>query len=52
MQIYKNLLTRKNLLFLAGVGCYTTSFNHSFNQYKLDYEYDNYYKNLIFILIK
>ena len=48
MQFYKNILTRKNLLYLTGAGCYITSFN----QYKLDYEYDNYYKNLIFILIK
>ena len=50
MQFYKNILTRKNLLYLTGTGCYITSFNHSFNQ--CEFEYDNYYKNLVFILIK
>ena len=48
MYTYKNILTRNNLLYLAGTGWGTVGFNRGVNEYDYKHKYNDYYKKKYF----
>ena len=48
MKFNKNILTRKNFLYLTGTGWGILGFNRGIDQYEYDQKYDNYFKKPYF----
>ena len=46
MQSYKNIFTRKNLLYFTGVGWCIIGFNRGLNEYEYNHKHD--YKNYLY----